>query len=212
MNPIQIFHQEIKSILKLCNRERDEVLLVIASKYFNIQQILKLYHMGQRDFGENRVQDALEKIKQLPDDIRWHFIGHLQINKVNKVIDKFDLIHSIDSYECAKKISDKSQRPQKILIQINTSDETTKSGFSKREFFEQLPLIEKLPHIKVEGLMTMAAHTDDTDKIRQSFRDLAEVRATLEKEHWQLSMGMSDDYKIALQEGTTLLRIGRRFL
>lgn len=211
MSELQKVQDEIKSALKKIGCKR-EVKLVVASKYFSIQEILKLYHAGQRDFGENKVQDALEKIQALPKDIHWHFIGHLQKNKVNKMIHLFDLIHSVDSFELALKISEKSTQKQAILLQVNTSKEATKSGFTKETLFKSLESIESLPHIEVKGLMTLAPHTEDTKQIKKAFKELREIKESLNKKSWHLSMGMSEDFHIAIEEGSDYVRIGRRLL
>lgn len=212
MNLITQFYQEVGPILKDCERDEGAVKLIVASKYFDSDQVLKLYEMGQRDFGENKVQDALEKMEKLPKDIHWHFIGHLQKNKVNKVIDQFDLIHSVDSLELAKKISERSSRVQKILLQINASNEASKMGFTVEEFLEKYSDIEELENIELCGLMTMAALSDDQQKTAGTFQVLSDLRRKLKKDHWQLSMGMSGDYALAVQKGADLIRIGRRFL
>ena len=167
---------------------------------------------GARIFGENRVQDALEKIDRLPKDIIWHLIGRLQKNKVNKVVDKFDLIHSVDSLELAQKLSEKSTQSQKILVQVNVSQEESKSGFTKEEFLKVYPQIESLKNIELCGLMTMAPLSDDKDLVRKSFQGISLIKKELRKIHWLLSMGMSQDYPIAIEEGANILRIGSHFL
>ncbi|MCH9631951.1 MAG: Pyridoxal phosphate homeostasis protein [Chlamydiae bacterium] len=212
MNLVTQFYQEIEPLLKKGHGNQRAVKLIIASKYFNSDQIMKLYKMGQRDFGENKVQDALEKMGKLPKDICWHFIGHLQKNKMNKIVDLFDLIHSVDSVELAQKISKKSSKVQKILLQINASNEASKRGFSVEEFLEKYLEIEKLENIELCGLMTMAALSDDPQKTSDTFQVLAKLRKKLNKESWKLSMGMSTDYAIAIQNDADLIRIGRRFL
>lgn len=208
MKKLQEIQIEIKKALEKSKRSGDSVELVIASKYFSIEQIMSFYQEGHRCFGENKVQDALKKMENLPCDISWHFIGHLQKNKVNKIVDKFDLIHSVDSYELAEKISEKSKRVQKILLQVKTSFEESKSGFLPKELLEDLPKIDALKNIKVCGLMTMAPHTDDISKVQESFRTLNEIRKNLGKKEWLLSMGMSQDFHYAIEQGANLVRIG----
>lgn len=209
---INEFFYELKPLLQKMGKTQQQLQLVVASKYFNVEQILSLYQMGQRDFGENRVQDALQKMSQLPSDIRWHFIGHLQKNKINKIIGLFDLIHSIDSIELAQKISDKSQSIQKILLQVNTSAEESKEGFSIEECKRAVPIISKLLHIQICGLMTMAPSGASESKIRETFSQLRELKMHLGHNDWLLSMGMSQDYLIAIEEGADIVRIGSRFL
>lgn len=212
MSELKTVLKEIQVALEKAKRPRQGVELVVASKYFSSEQILQLYNEGQRDFGENRVQDALEKIENLPQDIRWHFIGHLQKNKVNKIIDKFDLIHSVDSYELAEKISQRTKKTQRILIQVNASLEPSKEGMKKGELLEELPRIESLKNIQVEGLMTLAPQTEDKKVVHQTFKVLSEIKNQLKKEHWKLSMGMSQDFQAAIEEGANYIRIGRRLL
>ena len=190
-----------------------EVGLIAVSKYAPLQAIQDLYAEGCRDFGESRIQEALPKINALPKDIRWHFIGKLQSNKIGKVIEHFSLIHSVDSAELAELINRKSAEIGKvtsILLQVNTSKEATKQGFTPddcRRIFDQLA---KLSSLKIEGLMTMAPLTTNTEVIRASFADLRALKEELNLSH--LSMGMSQDYPIAIEEGATLLRIGRKIM
>jgi pyridoxal phosphate enzyme (YggS family) len=181
------------------------VKLVAVTKNVPVEDISLVYELGCRDFGENRVQDALPKIEELPPDIRWHFIGTLQKNKVKKVVGNFALIHSVDSVELAQEIS-KQGIDTSILLQVNTSGEESKQGFTEDEFRRDLAMIQKMPYIQVKGLMTMAPLTEDVDQIRMCFRRLRELRDELGLK--ELSMGMSHDYKIAIEEGATIVRIG----
>ncbi len=181
------------------------VKLVAVTKNVPVEDISLVYELGCRDFGENRVQDALPKIEELPPDIRWHFIGTLQKNKVKKVVGNFALIHSVDSVELAQEIS-KQGIDTSILLQVNTSGEESKQGFTEDEFRRDLAMIQKMPYIQVKGLMTMAPLTEDVDQIRMCFRRLRELRDELGLK--ELSMGMSHDYKIAIDEGATIVRIG----
>lgn len=180
------------------------VKIVAVSKGCSLEQILALYEVGCRDFGESRVQEALLKIEKAPKDIRWHFIGKLQKNKVRKVIGKFFLIHSVDSFDLAEKISQVSQEMNvvtSILFEVNTSGEPSKSGFKP----EEVRLIN-LSGISLKGLMTMAPLTDNIHIIRKTFSDLRLLRDKLGLK--ELSMGMSSDYWIAIEEGATMLRLG----
>lgn len=212
MNIVQSFSENLEKLLEASKREANDTCLIVASKYFSAEQILKLYEMGQRDFGENRVQDALLKMQSLPADITWHLIGHLQKKKVNKVVDQFEYIHSVDSLELAQKISERSSKKQKIFAQVNTSNEPSKEGFSKEDFLQSYSKLESFKNIELVGLMTMAPLTDDQNVIRSCFRDLKEISKTLNRAHWKLSMGMSSDYPIAIEEGAHFIRIGRHFL
>lgn len=208
---------EIAEAAKKCGRNPDEVKLVAVTKTVEWGQVQPLYHAGHRDFGENRVVDALNKQFVAPDDCRWHFIGTLQSNKVRKVLGKFALIHSVDSVALAKKISEVSQEMGKvtpILLQVNVSGEGTKHGLSREEWKQHFCEVIDLPGIKVEGLMTMAPETNDINVIRKTFSGLRNFRDELVKlcrhkiELKELSMGMSGDFKIAIEEGATIVRIG----
>lgn len=212
MSALKEVLEKIKSCANQCQRDASTIQLVVASKYFTVEQILDLYKHGQRDFGENKVQDALHKMEKLPKDIRWHFIGHLQKNKVNKIVDSFELIHSIDSLELAEKIDQKSQKKQKILLQVNTSGEESKTGFDIHLFYEELKKIQQLGQLEVVGLMTMAPETDNKVLIQETFSKLRQIREKLNKPDWLLSMGMSQDYPIAIAQGANLIRLGRILL
>lgn len=177
--------------------------LVAVTKGHELSACMPLYEAGIKTFGENRVQDALPKMESAPKDISWHFIGTLQKNKVNKVVGKFDLIHSVDSFDLAEKIS--KTGPQKILLQVNVRH---RHGFSPEDLRECFSDLLKLPNLSIEGLMTMAPDTDDKTLIRSTFRELRLLRDELGLK--ELSMGMSQDWQIALDEGATLLRIGSK--
>lgn len=200
-----------------CGRNPSDIALVAVSKNFHWEHVFPAYKAGCRNFGENRVQEALLKIPQAPDDVHWHMIGNLQENKVKKAIGKFVLIHSVDSLELAKKISRHSQEADivtSILLQANTSGEETKQGLDAegwKKVFEDLII---LPALNIKGLMTMAPFTEDEKKIRNCFAGLRTLRdslSTMGGNHVNLdhlSMGMSHDYPLAIAEGATILRIG----
>lgn len=212
-----IIKEKIKEIAKKCGRDSNEIKLVVVTKNCPIEAIQEVYKCGARDFGENRVQDVLEKISLLPQDIQWHFIGSLQNNKVNKVVGKFALIHSVDSLHLAKKINEESEKIgviTSILLQVNTSGEGTKHGLDEDGWRAVLDDVNKLNHVKVKGLMTMAPFTEDEEIIRSCFRKLRNFQDEMKQYVREpdifedLSMGMSNDYKIAIEEGATILRIG----
>lgn len=185
-------------------------MIIAVSKGRTFEEIRKVYETGVRDFGESRVAEALEKMVQLPNDIRWHFIGKLQKNKVNKVVGKFALVHSVDSVELAKKLAQASVERgliTAILLQANTSGEKSKSGLSPAEWKARWPQVKSLKGLNVQGCMTMAPHTDDQQVIRRCFSALRELRDDLGLK--ELSMGMSNDHKIALEEGATMVRLGK---
>lgn len=200
-----------------CGRRLEEVEIIAVSKDHSLKEIQSAYQDGARQFGESRVQEALLKIPCLPEDCKWHLIGTLQSNKVSKTISSFQLIHSVDSLQLAQKISHFSERKNaitSILLQVNTSGELTKHGLTGEEWQKSLESLNELPNISIEGLMTIAPLTDNQKEIRSCFRKLFLLR-----EQWRsqiknpssfvhLSMGMSHDYLIAIEEGATLLRIG----
>ena len=195
--------------------------IVAVTKYFDEDAIVSAYEAGIRDFGESRVIEACEKIQKLPDYVRnnskFHFIGHLQTNKAKKAVEMFDLIQSVDSVKLAVKISAHAaelNKVQNILLQLNNACEVQKSGFSKEELILDFKEIRNLPNLKICGLMNIAPLGAGDEVLHNLFRDVAETRKKLENiyscELKELSMGMSQDYKIAAQEGATMLRIGRK--
>ncbi len=195
--------------------------IIAVTKYFDEIAIEEAYQAGMRDFAESRAVEAIEKIKRLPSEIQknstFHFIGHLQSNKVKKVVENFDLIHSIDTLRIAGLVSEAAKasgKVQRVLLQLNNAGEIQKSGFSKEELFEAFPDIIKLGGIKVEGLMSMTPLGAEDDVLRTLFLEVAQVKSELENKFSckmnELSMGMSQDYKIAAQCGATMLRIGRK--
>lgn len=216
MNQYQNVLKEIAAAAKGCSRDPSNIRLIAVTKTVDWEKVLPLYEAGQRDFGENRVVDALEKKGSAPDDCRWHLIGTLQSNKVRKVVGNFVLIHSVDSVELAKKISDVSLEQgivTEVLLQANVSGEGTKHGLSAGEWMEHFHEVLAFPGIQVKGLMTMAPETDDKEIIRNCFSELRLLRDALQTRFptadlRELSMGMSSDFKIAIEEGATLLRIG----
>ena len=195
--------------------------IIAVTKYFDEEAIEAAYNAGLRNFGESRTIEAIEKIEKLPVEVRnnssFHFIGHLQSNKVKKTVEHFDFIHSVDSLKLAELISSSAKafgKVQKILLQLNNAGEIQKSGFSKEELFEVFPEIIKLDGIKVEGLMNMAPLSADDKTLFELFSDVANTKRLLEEKYNckmnELSMGMSQDYRIAAQCGATMLRIGRK--
>lgn len=184
--------------------------LLAVSKLQSIEKIQKLYAEGQRDFAENYIQEALEKIDQLQNlSIRWHLIGPIQKNKVKFLKKNFNCIHSVDSVALAQKISEKAlelDHQQKIFIQINLSEEASKSGFSLADFKTAWPDLAQLKGIHILGLMTMPPLENEPEKNRMYFRDLKKLGQSMNLN--EFSMGTSHDYKVALQEGATWIRLG----
>lgn len=199
----------IEQICLDCGRQPSEVTLVAVSKSHPLEHCLPAYHAGCRDFGENRVPEALEKVDTGPEDLRWHFIGTLQSKKVSKVIGKFCLLHSIDTLELAKKVAQASVREgvvSAVLLQVNASGEESKHGWSPEQIEADMVALQDLEGLDIQGLMTMAPYTDDEEQLRSSFRRLRELRDRFGLR--ELSMGMSNDFRIAIEEGATLVRIG----
>ncbi len=195
--------------------------IIAVTKYFDENAMVEAYNAGMRDFAESRAIEAVEKINNLPTEIRnnsnFHFIGHLQTNKVKKVVQNFDYIHSVDSLKLAKAISDEAQaigKIQKILLQVNNANEEQKFGFSKEEIFEEFSKIKALSSIEIVGIMNMAPLGASEDELDKLFADVYNIKKELEKEFncelKELSMGMSQDYKVAVRHGSTMLRIGRK--
>lgn len=207
-------YEGIKSVV--LERSNSKVIIVAVSKILPIEFIKKAYDCGIRDFGENRAQEFRDKIKMLPRDIRWHFIGNLQSNKIKYVVGKAWLIHSVDSLKLAKQISDfafKMNLKQKILLEVKTSYEMSKHGIDLSKAKDIYLEIKNIPNIELCGLMTMAPFTNDVKIIRESFHNLKKLKEELEEVKGikieYLSMGMTDDFIIALEEGANIIRIGR---
>jgi PLP dependent protein len=190
--------------------------LVAVSKTKPFEDIQELYDLGQRDFGENYVQELVDKEAQLPKDIRWHFIGHLQSNKVKYIAPFIHLIHGVDSYNLLKEINKQSAKHNRVincLLQIYIAKEETKFGLDEEELNLLITQVanEPMPNISIKGLMGMASFTNDTQKIKEEFHHLKSTYSKLSIIHYPLSiisMGMSGDYKIALEEGSNMVRIG----
>lgn len=195
--------------------------IIAVTKYFDETAIIDAYNVGLRDFAESRVIEAVEKINNLPAEIRksskFHFIGHLQTNKVKKAVGTFDFIHSVDSLKLARVISDEAQnigKIQNILLQVNIAEEEQKYGFSKNELYEIFTSIKKLPSINITGLMCMTPLGASENELESLFQKMADIKDEIEKRFdcnlREMSMGMSQDYKTAVKYGATMLRIGRR--
>lgn len=194
--------------------------LVAVSKTKSEKEIMKLYDQGQRIFGENRVQELLQKAKNLPKDIKWHEIGHLQTNKISYIAPFIDTVHAVDSLKVLKEINKEAQKHQRVikcLLQFKIAQEETKFGLDEAEGNAILLSLKENPmeHVRIVGVMGMATFTDDMGQVRQEFKKLKAIFDQL-KANWfagdeafcEISMGMSGDYEIALEEGATMVRIG----
>ncbi|MCF0110501.1 MAG: YggS family pyridoxal phosphate-dependent enzyme [Erysipelotrichaceae bacterium] len=201
-----------ESIRTLCNRYNAE--LVVVSKYRSAEQLSEYYQSGQRLFAENRVQEMTEKRTRLPEDIRWHMIGHLQTNKVRDIIPFIEMIESVHSIKLAKEIEKqaaKIQREIPVLLQFNIAAEQSKSGFDPADWKQVAETVSSFSHLNVKGIMVIGPHTEDTEHIRSVFHEgkiLLSKLQTMIPSATELSMGMSSDYTIALEEGATIIRIG----
>jgi pyridoxal phosphate enzyme (YggS family) len=193
---------------------KNKATLVAVSKTKPVEDIVELYNLGQRDFGENYVQELVGKYEQLPKDIRWHFIGHLQSNKVKYIAPFVHLIHGVDSLSLLKEINKQALKNNRVincLLQIHIAKEETKFGFNEKELQEIITQIKHELHefknIRVIGLMGMASFSDDKDLVRNEFRTL-KIMFDANDQLSTLSMGMSGDYKTAIEEGSNMVRIG----
>jgi pyridoxal phosphate enzyme (YggS family) len=203
------------------NRAPDDIALVAVSKTVPVEVLRDAYALGLRAFGENRVQEAQEKVAALAlPDIRWELIGHLQTNKANRAADLFARVQSVDSFRLAEALSARATALGKtlpILLEVNVAGEASKSGFAPEEILEAARRIAEAPSLRLEGLMTIAPLVDDPEEVRPVFRALRELRNQLREAiplgadgGWpELSMGMSDDFAVAIEEGATQIRLGR---
>ncbi len=198
-------------------RDRSEVTLIAVSKTKPVPMLEEAYACGIRDFGENKVQEMMDKYDVMPSDIRWHMIGHLQRNKVKYLIGKTALIHSVDSIRLASQISEQSVKQNvttDILIEVNIAGEETKFGTSREEAAALVEEAAKLPNIRICGLMTIAPYVDDPEENRAYFRQIKELSVDIDSKKldnvhmWILSMGMTGDYEVAIEEGATMVRVG----
>jgi pyridoxal phosphate enzyme (YggS family) len=211
---IHDIQKRIEDAAARSGRAPSAVTLLAVTKTFSVETIRGAYDLGLREFGENRVQEALEKIPQLPSDIRWHLIGQLQTNKINKTLGRFVLIQSIDSLELAQALSKRlADNTQEILLEVNTSGEATKSGVRPEETLAAAQAVGQLPGLKLRGLMTVGPLTEDRTQQRDAFKKLKtifeQVRSRGSIDSFSvLSMGMSGDFEMAIEEGATLVRVG----
>lgn len=202
---------------KRANRKREEVTLVAVSKTKPLEMVEEVFDLGILEFGENKVQEMVDKYERIESTVHWHLIGHLQTNKVKYIVDKTVLIHSVDSLKLANQIQKEAEKRNcivPILIEVNIAKEETKFGVTKEE---TLPLIEevaKLPNIRVCGLMTSAPFVEDPEENRVYFRELHELFVDIRQKNIDnidmkiLSMGMTNDFEVAIEEGSTMVRIG----
>jgi hypothetical protein len=212
---LAVLRQKIEETCKRSDRNPDEVKLIAVSKYFGVDAIIEAKNCGLTDFGENRAQELTLKYEKLGKDVTWHFIGTLQKNKVKYAVNAAELIHSVDSLELVEEINNRASKigkVQRILLEVKTSEEETKSGLETEiEILSLVKRCSELKNIELKGLMTMAPLTEDANIIRKSFRDLRNLKDQIKNKGYnltELSMGMTSDFEIAIEEGATMIRIG----
>lgn len=198
-------------------RKREDVTLIAVSKTKPVSMLQEVYDLGIREFGENKVQELVDKYDQLPSDIHWHLIGHLQRNKVKYIVDKVALIHSVDSVRLAETIEKEAAKKDcivNILLEVNVAGEETKFGLHPDEVLNVVEQIAAFPHVRVQGLMTIAPFVDDPEENRVHFKKLKQLSVDIASKNIDninvsmLSMGMTNDYSVAIEEGATFVRVG----
>jgi len=211
--------QRIERAARNVGRDPQSVRIVAVSKTKPVEAIMACYQAGQRDFGENRVQEFVQKVDQLPQDCRWHIVGRLQTNKVKYLDHRVTLIHSLDRLSLLQKLEEIGQKKGivwPVLVQVNVAHDEAKAGLDPGEVADFLIEVSKAAHVKVQGLMTIGRLGASEEETRGFFRELRELRDRLQAmnipgiELKELSMGMSDDFEIAVEEGATIVRIGRQ--
>ena len=216
---LETVKNNMSDAIKKAGRANEEVTLVAVSKTKPADMIREAYDLGVRDFGENRVQEIMEKYPLLPDDIRWHLIGHLQTNKVKYIIDKVAMIHSVDSLKLAKEISRQAVKKNvvmDILIEVNVAEEDSKFGTTCEDAISLVTDISTLDGIRIRGYMTVAPFVSDPEENRGVFRRLRQLLVDTKAKNIDnvnmdcLSMGMSGDYTVAIEEGATFIRVGTK--
>lgn len=207
----------ISEAVKASGRDEKDVTLIAVSKTKPVEMIKEVYDAGIRDFGENKVQEIIDKYPKLPSDIRWHLIGHLQTNKVKYIIDKVCMIHSVDSLKLAQEISRQAIKHNvtaDILIEVNVAGEDTKFGVKPEDTLSLCEEISALANVRIRGLMTVAPFVDDPEENRAVFCTLRQLFVDIDAKNIDnvcmdcLSMGMSNDYTVAIEEGATFVRVG----
>ena len=212
---IAVLRQKIEETCIRSGRNPAEVKLIAVSKYFGVDKIIEAKNCGLTDFGENRAQELTLKYEKLGNVVTWHFIGTLQKNKVKYAVNAAELIHSVDSLELVEEINKRAEKIgkiQKILLEVKTSEEESKSGLeTENEILSLVKRCSELKNIELKGFMTMAPLTEDVNIIRKSFRDLRNLKDQINNIGYnltELSMGMTSDFEIAIEEGATMIRVG----
>ena len=216
-NNLKKVEANVEAACKKAGRDRKEVTLIAVSKTKPLEMLSTIYDQGIRDFGENKVQEMCDKMEQLPTDIRWHMIGHLQTNKVKYIVGRTALIHSVDSLHLAKEIEKQAAKKDvcvNILVEVNIAEEESKFGIHKEETMELVRQIAELPHVHICGLMTIAPFVENPEDNRMYFRGIRQLSVDIANQNIDnvdmeiLSMGMTGDYMVAIEEGATMVRVG----
>ena len=214
---LQEVEKRIQAACDRAGRKREEVTLIAVSKTKPVETLQEAYDLGVRIFGENKVQELTAKYEALPKDIHWHMIGHLQTNKVKYIIDKAELIHSVDSLKLAETIEKEAAKHDliaDILVEVNVAEEESKFGMKMEEVIPFVEKVSAFPHVRVRGLMTIAPFVEDPEENRSIFADLHKLYIEIKKINHDndtvsvLSMGMTNDYEVAIEEGATMVRVG----
>ena len=214
-NHLSVVRRRISEAARRSGRDPESIRLVAVSKTYVGEAVREVWDAGQKVFGESRVQEALAKIPMLPDEVEWHFIGHLQTNKIRKAMPYFSLFHGVDNIDTARQMDriagEIGARPR-ILLEVNISGEGSKFGFSPASLRGELAALHALSRLQIAGLMTIAPYDDDPEKARPFFAGLRELRDELQQRGGillpELSMGMSGDFEAAIAEGATIVRVG----
>ncbi len=214
---LAVVEKNISTACEKAGRDRSEVTLIAVSKTKPLSDLMEAYEAGVRVFGENKVQELTEKIDKMPSDVHWHMIGHLQRNKVKYIVGKVDLIHSVDNEELAQEINKRAEKAgvvQDILIEVNIADEDTKYGISADKAEEFYVNVSELPYVNVRGLMCIAPNVDNSELNRQYFVKMNKIFVDITNKMMHnsrvdvMSMGMTGDYQVAIEEGATMVRVG----
>lgn len=209
--------ENIEKTLEKTGRNKDDVTLVAVTKTVDIDTIEEALSLGVKNVGENRVQEMTEKYEKIGNEAKWHMIGHLQSNKVKYIVDKVKLIHSLDRMSLAKEINKRAKKNNIVidtLVQVNIAEEESKFGLKVEEVVPFIESIIPMQNIKIQGLMTIAPYAEDPEEIRYVFRELRKLKDNIEKRNYKnvnmnyLSMGMTNDYMVAIEEGANIVRIG----
>lgn len=214
---LSVVEENIKKACEKAGRDRNEVTLIAVSKTKPVEMLKEVYDTGIRNFGENKVQEMCEKMDVLPKDIKWHMIGHLQRNKVKYIAGRTELIHSVDTYRLAEEINIQAKKKNiiiPILVEVNIAGEESKFGTSAEDAMLLVEDISKLENVRIKGLMTIAPYVEDAEENRPYFRKIKQLAVDIANKNIDnvfmeiLSMGMTGDYMVAIEEGSTMVRVG----